>query len=563
MSPQPRTLAALTALAAGCAAPGDSGLIAAYDTAPPWEGDGVEAPFSADFLWQALDLSGALDLGFTPGPVPDGEQREPGPVTLTEVADQAGLGASVSGGNTHGVGVGFFDADGDGWADIFVASGVSGDGAHAWDSALWRNRGDGTFEDVSEASGVRAMLSGLDAYSVAAADYDADGDLDVYVTAHPRDVLLQNFGDGTFVDATAAAGAGGPESEPASNGSSKIAAWGDLDGDGWLDLVVASSQFLDQPANGYLLRSRGDGTFEDATAAAGLQVADEGNPCAVLWSDYDSDGDQDLWVWNDRGDSDENRALLRNEGGVFADVTAEVGATNPMGNPMGIDGADIDRDGWQDYYIGNIGNAALLRAQGDGTFVDWSVAAGVAGEYTWGLGFEDLDLDGWWDLFVAQEDERPHLSFTNLRERPPRFEQQGWPHPEVPADLSHNVAVAFADYDHDGDVDIVTAGTGGTRLNLYRNDTDRGSDRWLHVSVPASPGIGERGGVSARVVIKAGDTVLFRDLQAGSSRASTNELSVRFGLGQYTGADWVAALWPDGRVSAARGVAGDQKLELP
>ncbi len=124
------------------------------------------------------------------------------------------------------------------------------------------------------------------------------------------------------------------------------------------------------------------------------------------------------------------------------------------------------------------------------------------------------------------------------------------------------MAVAFADYDRDGDVDIVTAGTGGARPNLYRNDTDRGTNHWLHVTVPVTPGTGGSGGVSARVVVKAGERIQWRDLTAGSSRASMNQLSVRFGLGQHTGADWVAALWPDGRQVAVYGVPGDQVLAL-
>jgi len=536
------------------------------DTAPPTEtgepSPGID-PYAAVFLWEALTFDDAVPMGFEPSEIPAGEQAEPGAVTLTEVGFTAGLTGAVAGGNSHGVGVGFFDYDGDGWADILVGNGVNGSGSPSYNSSLWRNNRDGTFSDVSLMSGLGAILHGFDVYSVTASDYDADGDLDVYITAHPHDFLLQNDGDGTFTDATAAAGAGGPESEPASNGSSKIAAWGDYDGDGLIDVVVASSQFLDAEAHGYLLRNLGDGTFADATADAKLQVAVYGNPCAVLWTDYDNDGDQDLWIWNDRGGPDENRAILRNDDGRFEDVTVDVGADNAMNNPMAIDAADVNRDGWLDYYIGNIGNAALLHAQGDGTFVEWGVAAGVTGEYTWGLGFEDLDRDGWWDIFVAQEDERPYLTFTNLRGETPLFTEQSWPHPEVVDSDAHNVAVAFADYDHDGDVDIVTAGTGGVRVNLFRNDTDPGTTRWLHVEVPSSPERGERGGVSGRVVVKTGDVVRYRDLQAGSSRASMNEMSVRFGLGQYTGAEWVAVLWPDGRISAVTGVEGNQKIQMP
>ena len=535
-------------------APSDSATGADETGLPP-----VGEPFEADFLWTTVSFDDAVDLGHDP--VHEGVVVPAGELVLTEVAHQSGLGLVVSGGNTHGVGVGFFDYDGDGRADLLIANG-HGNGA-SWDSSLWRNQGDGTFLEVSESSGLGPILAGFDTYSVAAADFDADGDLDVSITAHPHDFLLVNQGDGTFVDGTAESGAGGPESVPASNGSSKIAAWGDLDNDGWLDLAVASSQFVDQDANGYLLRNLGDGTFEELTAEAGYAIAPEGNPCAVLWSDHDNDGDQDLWVFNDRGDAAENRTLLQNEGGTFTDITEAARLSHPMGNPMGIDGADLDRDGWQEYYVGNIGPSGLFRRDTDGTYYDGAASAGVEGEYVWGLGFEDLNLDGWWDLFVAQEDNRDYLSFTHESVEPLGFHEQAWSHPVVPESTSHNVAVAFADYDDDGDVDIVTAGTGGTAVNLFRNDTDRGSNHWLQVRVPVTPGTGELGGVSARVVVRVGDEVWFRDLQAGSSRASMNALSVRFGLGAWSGAEFVAVVWPDGRSVVLTGVEGDRVLEVP
>jgi hypothetical protein len=127
---------------------------------------------------------------------------------------------------------------------------------------------------------------------------------------------------------------------------------------------------------------------------------------------------------------------------------------------------------------------------------------------------------------------------------------------------AHNVAAAFADYDHDGKVDVVTATTDGSPILLYRNVTDAGSNRWLEVVVDRAPGSQQRGGVSARIAVKTGDLIQFRDVTGGSSRASQNELSVRFGLGDWTGAEWVAALWPDGRQIVVRGVEGNRRLRL-
>lgn len=516
-------------------------------------------PFEADFLWAPITFDDADDLGFVPGDVPAADQREPGPVALSEVSESVGLALSIAGGNSHGVGIGWVDVDGDGWEDIFVANGTNGVAAY-YDSALWHNNGDGTFTDVSLSSGVGPLLTGRDTYSVASADYDADGDLDIYLGAHPHSVLLQNQGDGTLIDVTEAAGALGPESVADLSGSSKIGAWGDYDGDGWLDIAVASSTFLDASANGYLLRNQGDGTFVDVTFDSGLQISPDGNPCAVLWSDYDNDGDQDLHVWNDRGNAQENRTLLRNNGGTWTDVTIAAGLTVDVRNPMGIDAADLDRNGYFDYYISNIGGNALLMGQPGGFFVDFAMSAGVLGEYSWGLGFEDLDADSWWDIFVAEEDSRPYLTFTHNRDTPPTFTRQEWMHIGVGA--GHNIPVAFADYDHDFDVDMVSANTAGKRLLLFRNDTDRGTNHFLEVEVASSPEIGEKGGVTGRVVVKVGETVLWRDITGGSSRASQNALTTRFGLGQRTGADWVAVLWPDGRQMAVYNVPGDRRITL-
>ncbi len=519
------------------------------------------------FLWVPVALDGAPDLGHDAQPIPMDQQREPGLVRLSEIGLGVGLAEAISGGNQHGVGLGFIDIDNDGDDDLFIASGRQEGSETRFPSLLYRNDG-GSFIDITAESGVQDTLAGKDCYSVAAADYDADGDMDLYVTTHPRDVLLQNDGSGVFRDASAEAGAGGPPSseEAASVGSSKIASWGDFDRDGWLDVVVASSTFDSQPANGYLLRNSGDGSFSDITAISRLQVATTGNPCAVLWSDYDNDGDQDLWVWNDRGNPNNNRVLLRNDAGIgFTDVTFEANISNNVGNPMGIDAADINHDGHLDYFISDIGNNPLYLSNGDGSFENISQQAGVGGDFSWGMAFEDLNADTWPDIFVAQEDDLPHLTFTHGGDPNAEiiFEQARWQHAPTNGGRAHNVAAAFADFDQNGTVDMVTATTDGSRIQFYRNETDPGTARWLEVRVRQTPKTGAKGGVSARVVVKTGDLMQFRDIHGGSSRASQNATSARFGLGQYSGAEWVAVVWPDGRQLVVTGVEGNRVLELP
>ena len=505
-------------------------------------------------------ISDGVSQGFEAQPIPASLQVAAGAITLTEVGAQVGLGNSEAGGNSHGVGIGFVDINNDGWQDIMLASGQANSGTQ-WNSKLYLNT-NGEFTDISESSGIAAILNGLDTYSVAAADYDRDGDLDIHITAHPQDKLLQNQGDNTFRDVTEAAGLGGPTSAPNPDGSSKIGAFGDYNGDGLLDLVVASSTFTGrQVPNGYLMQNNGDGTFTDVTSATNFAAARSGNPCAVMWSDYNADGFQDLWIWNDRGTSTENRVLLQNQnGGSFIDVREAIGASWDVGNPMGIDGADADRDGYIDYMVSDLGNA-FLHNQQNLSFNQIAESSGTSGRFGWGLGFEDFNGDGWFDIFVAQEDDLPYLTFTNLQQSPPSYSEQQWTH--SPVGDGHNVAVAFADYDNNGSVDVVTASTSGSRINLFRNDTDRGTNRWLEVKVPVTPETGEFGGITGRVVVKTGDVVQFRDLTAGSSRASQNATSVRFGLGQWTGAEWVAVLWPDGRQVVLTDVEGNQVLEIP
>jgi enediyne biosynthesis protein E4 len=313
-----------------------------------------------------------------------------------------------------------------------------------------------------------------------------------------------------------------------------------------------------------LLRNKGDGTFENVTAPTGYHAAPTGDPCALLWTDYDNDGDQDLQIWNDEGNPTQNRVLLRNDGqSHFTDVAVAAGLVDSIGHPMGIDGADIDRNGFIDYYIGNIAGNPLYLANGDGTFRNIMTEAYVNGSFGWGLGFEDFNLDSWPDIFIAQEDDKRDMTFTHHMAVPPKFIGAYWyPAPLLYTGWAHNVAVAFADYDKNGMVDIVRATTDGSRVTLFRNTTPVGSNGWLEVRIGRTPGTGEKGGVSARVVVKTGDLVQFRDINGGSSRGSNNATSARFGLGRWTGADWVAAIWPDGRELSALNVPGNREIVL-
>ncbi len=560
--------------AAGTPATGGAGGVGTGGGAgsPP-----VIAPFDDIFVWNTITFDNATFLGHTPSattPTPTA------PVIDLDLYDtiqlsNAGLGNAVGGGNSHGVGIGFFDVNADGFDDIFVANGTSNSGAGQTNSLLYLNDGDGTFTDVTSSSGIAAILDGLDTYSVAGGDYDNDGDIDMYVGTHPTDILIANQGNGTFV-VSAHTGYGGPptSSAAASDGRSKIVSFGDFDNDGWLDLVSVTNTGNDV----YLLRNDRAGNFTDITVSSGIETAPSGNPCALMWTDYDNDADYDLWIWNDRG----GRRLLRNEIGsnTFTNITTSPGnvdAEANIGNPMGIDGADIDHDGDLDYYISNLGsNNPLLRNDGNGSTnpADWSFTniatpSGTRGDFGWGLGFEDFDHDTWADIFIAQEgstnpaNDRPYQVFQNTGQVPSAFNELQFPHAPLISNAAHNVAVAFADFDHDGRTDVVSATTDGSAISFYRNITNVGNRGWLEVTIPRVPVTGERGGIGARVIVKTPDLVQFRDINGGSSRASQNAHSVRFGLGNWDGAEWVAAIWPDGRQLVVTGVPGNRRIEMP
>ncbi len=520
------------------------------------------------------------------------------PVTFTDVTTAAGIRFTHTSGafgkkylpETLGSGVVVLDADGDGWQDLLFinSTGWPGRGGPKSTPALYRNTHDGAFVDVTRGSGLDVELYGIGG---AAADFDNDGRVDVYVTALGGNRLFRNMGGGKFTDVTKAAGVG-------DSGFSTGALWFDYDNDGKLDLFVAhyvdwsieKDLFctLDGKAKSYctpesykgqsptLFHNRGDGTFEDVTKRAGLlDGASKGLGVAML--DVDGDGWMDLFVSND---TQPNRLYRNNGNGMFTDMAVGAGlAFSESGVAragMGVDAADYDGSGRPSLVIGNFSNEmmSLYHNEGNGLFIDEaprsSIGRATLLTLTFGCFFVDYDLDGRPDIFsanghVADDIERvqtrvhyaqlPHL-FHNLGKN--RFEEAA---PQSPAFRQPLVGrgAAYIDYDNDGDPDIVVTVNNGP-ARLFRNDGGNANNA-IRVQLVGSTA--NRDGIGARVELTlAAGAKPWQIVKTGSSYASQSELPLTFGIGAATAATAVRVRWPGGKTDTIGRVAANQTVVI-
>jgi hypothetical protein len=487
-----------------------------------------------------------------------------------------------------GSGAALFDADGDGDLDLFIAAGSRVVGAKvvaAGGPWLYRNDGPGRWVDVTATSGLG--YTGW-AQGLAVADYDGDGDLDLFLAQHGPDTLWQNQGDGTFRDVTARAGL-------VESSWGVGATWGDYDGDGWLDLYVVNYLSVDavrppalhehwarvwvfQPPGmlpgqpDRLWRNRGDGTFEDVTSAAGLYRPD-GKGMAAVFADLDGDGHQDLYVTNDTQPNE----LFRNlGGGAFRDEALEAGAAvNALGAPegsMGVELGDLDGDGQLDLIYSNFrqeGTRALLNVDGR-TYQDASNASRIGRQTLrfvgWGLAVADFDDDGRPDLFQANGHVFPNAPDADYAQ-PPLFLRNtaagvfepatsAWG-PDLDA-LRSGRGVAVGDLDGDGDLDLVMTTMDGP-LRVLINEGRR-----LHAAatirlVGRPP---NREAIGARVEVHAGGRTQLGIVRRGGGFLSASDSALHFGLGEVTAVDHVVVRWPDGTSGRYNNLPGDATLIL-
>ncbi len=478
-----------------------------------------------------------------------------------------------------GSGAAWFDYNNDGNLDLFLPNG------RTQTSALYENQGDGTFQDVTVAAGLTSTSGGA---AVVAGDIDNDGHVDLLITGDggivnnvPTSFMLyRNQGNGTFTDITSASGI----VEPLSSGSLALA---DIDNDGYLDVFITAfgSFATDIQHAGKLFHNNGDLTFTDITTASGVQ-ADLG-ACVAGFSDYDSDGDVDLFVsnCNDLTPAPTPIQLFRNDGNlVFTDVTAAAGLATEPGFWMATSFADYDNDGDIDVFATNSGNApgphsgsphGLFQNQGNGTFVNVAAAAGVANwEFGWGASFDDLNNDGYADLFFTGS--LPDFGVIGPGIGNPGrlfFNDGAGGFTEASANLGidqsndYTTGVAYGDYNNDGfqDIVVVTEDWSVPATGKPVLLTNQGSENhWLGVDLVGTTS--NRDAVGARVTLTYGDTEILtqvKEIYAGTSFASMDSQSLRFGLGEHLNATTAQVDWPSGLVESFHVWQGiDQVVEL-
>ena len=546
--------------------------------------------------------------------VPIFAQSSNPPVIFKDVTQTAGVNFVHSAGvrssvlpEDVGSGAAFADYNNDGHIDLYVVNNPGPLHAKVTDASpgnvLYRNNGDGTFTDVTEKAGVGDRGYGM---GCVFGDYDNDGDLDLYVTNYGQNVLYRNNGDGTFTDVAEKVGVGDTRWGTG-------AVFGDYDNDGDLDLYVpnyiehdldklaeaqkTSMQYGQsvprklnphsfEPQDNVLYRNNGDGTFTDVTAELSVE-SPGGRSLQAIFTDFDLDGDLELYVANDLSPN----FLYRNNGdGTLTDVSDASWAADFRGS-MGLATGDYDGDGDLDLFMSHWieqenalysnmwkeegamgGKSSKVEGIQPIHFVDESYGASLGEESLkyvgWGTDLFDYDNDGDLDIFVANGHTFQYLDNYDLlipqKDQFFRYDGDG-----IFTDLSAATGiaalpyrvgrgVAFGDYDSDGDVDIFIVNN-HDRAVLLRNEGGN-RNNWLHVKLIGTKG--NHDAVGARIRLKAGDRIQLREINAGASYLSFNSLTAEFGLGQETTVDWIEVIWLGGDTERFTGVGVNQRVVL-
>jgi len=547
-------------------------------------------------------LRGAAWAGFGLALNPFAQTRTTNPVTFVDVAASAGItfrhdNAASSEKyliETMGAGCGWIDYDQDGLLDLYLVNSAP---TSAYKppvplrGALYHNNGDGTFTDVTLKAGVGAEdLFGM---GVAVGDYDNDGFPDFFLCGYGRSILYHNNGDGTFRDVTSRAGV-----ENRGRWASS-AAWFDFNNDGKLDLVIANYVDWSPERNFYcgdrgpgmrsychpddfnpepptLYRNNGDGTFTDVSKSSGLAMK-PGNGLGVVTFDYDNDGWQDIFIANDHMP---NSLFHNNRNGTFQEVGymagVAVSADGQFEAGMGADAADTTGSGRLDLIVTHLDMqlARLYRNLGDQGFQDATFASKLAyatfHSSGFGARFMDYDNDGAPDLFIANghvlDNIQRYHAETSYAEPKLMFRNNGR---GIFTDVSSQLGADFlqprvsrgaavADYDNDGDLDILISNNGETP-QLLRNDGGN-SHHWLEILLIGTKS--NRDGVGARLKLTAQDLVLHDQRKGGMSYQSAQDPRLHFGLGHRTTVDSIEIIWPSGMTTRLTRIQSDQVIAV-
>ena len=494
---------------------------------------------------------------------------------------------------TLGAGGAFFDADNDGFLDIYLVN------SGYWDkppsakqamSALYRNNRDGTFTDITTIAKVTNL--GNYGQGAACADYDNDGNVDLYVTNFGANVLYRNNGDGTFTDVTVSAGVGDP-------GWSSSACFLDYNSDGHLDLFVVNylvysldvhyppcgedgihtycHPSLFEGAPDRLYRNNGDGTFTDVSQAAGVGAMGglfHGKGLGVVSADFNNDGAPDLYVAND---DTRNDFFYNNADGTFSEISLLAGCAYSFNGVaqagMGVTVGDYNNDSWLDIFVTNLSyeTNALYRNNGDGTFTDVIYEAHLGKEsylyVGFGTGYFDADNDGWLDLFIANghiidniEDTHDILTYRQLDQL---FRNNGDGTFQEISDGAGGYfqrptvsrGTLFGDYDNDGDIDMLVTENRGP-VTLLRNETTP-QNNWITIKTVGM--ISNRDGIGTRLTMTAGGHTQTREVNPGASYMSSHDARCYFGLRANTTVDRLEVRWQSGVMQVFEDLPANQE----
>ena len=482
---------------------------------------------------------------------------------------------------SNGAGGAWLDYDGDGLMDLYLVNsgpleGVTHHkpGTVRQPNRLYRNRGDGTFEDLTKKAGLEG--TGYCTAAVAA-DYDNDGHTDLFVTGIGGCHLYHNRGDGTFEEVTDKAGVAN------SGGTAIGAVFLDIDNDGYLDLFVANYLTFDPKYQLYfnpdaypgplayksqfnkLYRNRGNGTFEDVSDASGIKIPGHRAMSAAVF-DYNGDGAPDLYVSND---GTPNLLLVNDGRGHFRDIAPEAGvAFNAMGEAAGSMAAtvgDCNGDGYEDILVTRFGYGSLYMGTPKGVFDDRMMASGLGGLtaqfVSWGGCFVDFDNDGGLDIIIATGDPHYLVGWESLL-----LENSG---NGVYKDAVEKGGAFFktkirgrgcaaADYDNDGRTDLLIT-TIGDRPFLLHN-RDHSMNHWLTLDLQGTRS--NRDGFGAKVKLSAGGRAYVAQSRCAFGFLTQSERRLHFGLGGSTSVERIEIRWPSGQTQVLENIKPDQILKV-